>query len=68
MTADDSRAVNGTSEDESLGARRERAYGEWLDGPDYFSDCDEYGSQRAAFYAGIGWGAREIRRLESAQR
>lgn len=54
--------------DGSFDARRESAYGEWLDGADYLSDCDEYGSQRAAFYAGIGWAAREIRRLESAQR
>ena len=62
------RAVIGAGEDESFGDRRERAYGAWLEGPDYFSDCDEYGSQRAAFYAGIGWAAREIRKLESTQR
>lgn len=34
-------------------ARMERMYGTWLDSAGYLQECDEHGSQRAAFLAGF---------------
>jgi hypothetical protein len=49
---------------DALPDRMERWYEAWCDSPDYFGECDEHGSQRAAFFAGAHAGALEIRRLE----
>jgi hypothetical protein len=57
--------TGGAEVSDALPDRMERWYGAWCDSPGYLDECDEHGSQRAAFFAGVHAGALEIRRLEA---